>query len=123
MRVVSSKHKKDHRSMAKKLKGNRFRIKKRKIFTREEVIHNIVDKLHISEDMINGAEIISMVGKRNLVIENYVRVVVYEEDRIVVKTKKNYVTVCGSNLKIEYMMDIEMRISGRIRNIEFAVSL
>jgi len=119
MHVLHSKHKKNHRSVAKLLIGNRFRLRKRKTSNKDEVIDKIINRLNITEDVLNGAEIISLVGKRNLVIENYVKVVDYEEDRIVVKTKKNYLYVEGSNLKIEYITDEELRISERIDNIYF----
>ena len=39
------------------------------------------------EDVINGAEIISLVGKRNLVVENYVKVVEYSEELIGINDK------------------------------------
>ena len=123
MRLAFGKQGKDHRNVLKRLKGKNFKVDKCSAKDRDTVIDGIVDKLGLSDDIFRGAEIISMVGKRNLVLENYVKVVLYEEDKIVVKTKKNYVTVEGVNLKIEYMMDIELRISGRIDKVCFSMNI
>ena len=121
LRIARGRHKMSHRNVVRKIKGNDFKIKKAGIISRDEIVQSIINKLHISEDVINGAEIISLIGKRNLVIENYVKVVEYEKDKIIVKTKRNYLCINGHNLVIEYLLDEELRISGRIDMISFVI--
>ena len=70
-----------------------------------------------SGDIVTGAEIISMVGRRNLVSENYIKIIEYENDKIVVRTKRNYIYILGDNLRMEYLLDSEIRISGLIISI------
>lgn len=122
MRLVHSRRGKNHRRLVKDNSKNFCKVKRLKSSAgREEIIDSIIKRLNISEDVINGAEIISLVGKRNLVIENYVKVLEYELNRIVIKTKRNYVLIEGDNLKIEYLLDEELRITGKIHNISFVL--
>ena len=121
LKIAHSRHKLNHKNMVRKIKGDGYRIKKSRKLNKDEMVQTIINKLHITEDVINGAEIISLVGKRNLVIENYVKVVEYEEEKIVVETKKNYICINGNNFKIEYLLDVELRISGKIDNISFVI--
>ena len=121
MRLAHSRHKLNHKNVVRKIKGDGYRVRKEKVNSKDKIVQTIINKLHISEDVINGAEIISLVGKRNLVIENYVKVIEYEKEKIVVRTKKNYVCIEGNNLKIEYLLDVELRISGKIDSISFVM--
>lgn len=123
MRLVHSRRGRNHRRLVRNNSKNFSKVKRLKSSTgREEIIDGIIKRLNISEDVINGAEIISLVGKRNLVIENYLKVIEYELDKILIKTKRNYVLVEGNNLKIEYLLDDELRITGKIDNISFVLN-
>ncbi len=95
------------------------KAKKEKAIKKEAFMDKVVSRLNIPEDIISGAEIMTMVGKRNLVIENYVKVIECETDRIVVKTKRNNLRIDGKKLKIEYLYDVELRISGIIDSINY----
>jgi sporulation protein YqfC len=114
---IIRKHKKNHFEIKKNFKGDSFRINKFTLKKKDELINSLVSKLGISEDIVTGAEIISMVGRRNLVIENYIKIIEYENDKIVVRTKRNYIYILGDNLRMEYLLDNEIRISGLIISI------
>ncbi len=116
-KTLTKKHKRNHLEMKNNYKGDKFKIYKPNLVRKEELINSIIDKLGISEDIVTGAEIISMVGRRNLVIENYIKVVEYEDEKIVVRTRRNYIYILGDNMKIEYLLDNEIRISGMISSI------
>lgn len=92
---------------------------KEKATKKEMFMDKVISRLNIPEDILSGAEIMTMVGKRNLVIENYVKVVECETDRIVIKTKRNNLSIKGKKLKIEYLYDVELRISGIIDSINY----
>jgi sporulation protein YqfC len=92
---------------------------KEKATQKEMFMDKVISRLNIPEDILSGAEIMTMVGKRNLVIENYVKVVECETDRIVIKTKRNNLRIKGKKLKIEYLYDVELRISGIIDSINY----
>ena len=102
------------------MKGKgKVRIKREKAVSKEVFMDKVVRGLNIPEDILSGAEIMTMVGKRNLVIENYIKVLECETDEILVKTKRNNLRIVGKNLKIEYMYDIELRITGIIDSINY----
>ena len=115
--ILIRKHKKKHGEVKKSCIGDKFKCKGSGVAKKEEIINTIIDKLGISEDIVMGAEIISMIGRRNLLIENYVKVSEYEDEKIVVRTRRNHIYILGDNLKIEYLLDDEIRISGRISSI------
>lgn len=119
MRLLRSNHKTNKRNLLKKQGKDCYRVKKNKAAKKEEYIDSVLSKLNISEDVLTGAEVMTLVGKRSLVIENYMKVLVYEPDIIKVKTKRNNVSICGNNLKIEYLYDVELRITGRIQSITY----
>lgn len=95
------------------------KTKKEKSTKKDAFAEKVISRLNIPEDILNGAEIITMVGKRNLVIENYIKVLECETNKIVVKTKRNNMCIEGKKLKIEYLYDVELRISGIIDSINY----
>lgn len=119
MRVVKSHHKANHMELIKQHGKNTFKVKKEKATKKEEFIDKVVNGLNISEDIIKGAEIITLIGKRSLVIENYVKVVECEPERMQIKTKRNYICIEGKDLRIEYLYDVELRITGVIHSFTF----
>ena len=121
MQLIHSRHKKNHRNLVDKFIGVNIRTIKRKFKNKDEIIENIISKTNIAEDVLNGAEIISLIGRRNIVIENYEKVIEYGDEKIIIKTKKNYVIIEGKQLKIEYLLDVEVNISGIIDNIKINI--
>ena len=119
MRLLRSNHKANRNKILKKQGKDCYRVKKNKASKKEEIMENVLSRLNISEDVLTGAEIMTLVGKRSLVIENYIKVLEYEPDNIKVRTKRNNVCICGSNLKIEYLYDVELRITGLIKSITY----
>lgn len=119
MRLLRSNHKKNRRNLLKMQGKDNYKVKKNKACTREEFMDNVIRKLNISEDVLTGAEVMTLVGKRSLVIENYLKVLEYEPDEIKIKTKRNNVCICGENLRIEYLYDVELRVTGKIHSVSF----
>lgn len=119
MRLLRSNHKANRSKILKKQGKDCYRVKKNKASKKEEIMENILSRLNISEDVLTGAEVMTLVGKRSLVIENYMKVLEYEPDSIKVRTKRNNVCICGNNLKIEYLYDVELRITGLIKSIAY----
>jgi sporulation protein YqfC len=50
-------------------------------------------------------------------VENYKCILSAGDSEILIKTKKNIISVCGAELKIEYYCPEEIKISGEIGNI------
>ena len=119
VRFLKSNHKKNRRNLMKMQGKDTYKVKKNKASNREEFMDNIIRKLNISEDVLTGAEVMTLVGKRSIVIENYIKVLEYEPYLIKIKTKRNNVCICGENLRIEYLYDVELRVTGKIHSVSF----
>ena len=42
--------------MVRKIKGDGYRVRKEKVNSKDKIVQTIINKLHISEDVINGDE-------------------------------------------------------------------
>ncbi len=83
---------------------------------------NIVRRLELPKDCVYGDCLIHMVGNRELIIENYRNVCLFEENRIEITCKHCKLMIQGKNLSIAYYLEDEIRIQGCINLIEFVSS-
>lgn len=83
------------------------------------IIENMATKLNLPKDVLLGASIIHITGQQELYIENYKSIIEYTDKIIKVQGKTSKVYISGNNLHIEYFNHDDMKISGRIKNIEF----
>ena len=67
----------------------------------------------------NQAFVCTMNGPYELNIENFGSLGDYSEKRIVLHPWKSTITIEGERLLIEYFSDIDMKITGRIRSLDF----
>lgn len=82
--------------------------------------------LELPEEIVLGSVSICLFGQTELVLENYRKILEYEEDHICVQTKirekgmfAKRVQIRGRQLKIAYYTEYEMQINGWIDGIEF----
>ena len=82
------------------------------------IIENLTNQLHLPKDILFGASIMHITGQYEIYIENYKSIIEYNDKiiKVLAKTTKIYIT--GTNLHIEYFNNDDMKISGRIKNIE-----
>lgn len=83
------------------------------------IIENMAAKLNLPKDVLLGASIMHITGQHELYIENYKSIIEYTDKIIKVQGKTTKVYISGNNLHIEYFNRDDMKISGRIKNIEF----
>ncbi len=82
-------------------------------------IENIASKLNLPEDVLLGATIVTINGNRELNVENYRGLAEYDDNKIVVQGKKCMIVVEGQKLKIEYFSNVDMKIKGLIKSVEY----
>lgn len=82
---------------------------------------NISDKFELPKDLLLGAMNIHMTGKYEAYIENYKSIKEYDGTKIVINGKRNCVSICGTNLKIEYFTKTDMKIKGIISEVLFDI--
>lgn len=62
-----------------------------------------------------------MLGDSAIYICNFKKIIDYSQTKVVLKTKKNSLEICGSNLKINQINKGEIIISGKIFSCEVGV--
>ena len=71
--------------------------------------------LLIFQNVMLGVPLVTMVGDRELTIENYVGIIEYGEDIIRIKCKAVNVSITGKNLELKTMTDEFLYITGRFK--------
>ena len=75
----------------------------------------LADAIDISKNVMLGVPLVTMVGDRELTIENYVGIIEYGEDIIRIKCKAVNVSITGKNLELKTMTDEFLYITGRFK--------
>lgn len=76
------------------------------------------DALRLPGDSI-GASIISITGNKELLIENYRGIITYNDTKMLIQGRNDKICICGENLKIDYYTNEDMKVCGKISNIQF----
>ncbi len=79
----------------------------------------LVESLKLPKDMMMGVFVLSMIGNREVLIENYRGILEYTDTCILLQTKQGQIKFEGNNLVIEYYTNEDMKISGYIASVIF----
>lgn len=71
------------------------------------------------KDVALGAPILTVTGQTELMVENYRGILEYTEIMVRVQTKAGQIKITGKRLQIDYYTNDEMKITGRVRQIEY----
>lgn len=85
----------------------------------KSVKENMVESLELPKDLMYGASIVTITGRREVLIENYKGILEYTEDYIKIQAKNVKLTVYGKQLSIEYYTSEDMKVIGFIKSIEY----
>lgn len=83
------------------------------------IIEKISNNLNLPKDTLMGASIMHITGQYEIYIENYKNIIEYKDDSIRIQGKNCKIYITGKSLHIEYFNNDDMKISGRIKNIEY----
>lgn len=75
----------------------------------------IADAVDISKDVMLGVPLISMIGDREITIENYVGIIEYTDEVIRIKCKTINLKLIGNDLELKTMTESFLYITGRIK--------
>ena len=84
---------------------------------REQLAERFAEAASMPRDVVMGASAIT--GRNEICIENYRGILEYTDLLIRVQTKSGQIRLSGKNLQIEYYTNDEMKITGRIVQLEF----
>ena len=79
----------------------------------------MITSLELPKDLMLGAAILTVTGRREALIANYKGILEYEDSFIRVQTKTCRIQITGAHLALDYYTNEEMRITGLIESIQY----
>ena len=93
--------------------------KKKEEKERETYLDMLSSTLNLPSDILTGAPIITIIGKGEISVENYKRIIEYTDKKIRILTSIGIILIQGNHLKISYFANEEMKITGRFHSMEY----
>ena len=94
-------------------------MKKEKSDKKKEWILDMMESFEIPKETVLDVPIISLVGDREIVIENFISIVEYGDEVIRLKTQCGEFTIEGKNLEARSMDSEHIQIKGKIQALSF----
>lgn len=79
----------------------------------------VSDKLCLPKDVVNKASVIHILGQFEMYVENYRNIIEYTSELIYIQARTCKIKIIGKNLQIVYFNNCDMKISGKIKGIEY----
>lgn len=102
--------------MPAKRKG---RKKKKDEFKRASFKEKIVEILELPKEILLNMPKLTMIGRGNLIIENYKGVIEYEDNKIRINTGIGIIKIKGERLSIKEITSEDIMVDGEIEIMEF----
>ena len=84
-----------------------------------KIREQVIDQLELPKDLLLGEMIVTITGRKELLIENYKGILNYEDSFIRIQAKHSRVVIIGKQLSISYYTNEEMKITGFIEQIQY----
>lgn len=86
----------------------------------KRAIHEkMISQLELPRDLMLGAAIVTVTGRKEVLIENYKGILELEDSHIKIQTKNCRLEILGTGLTVEYYTNEEMKISGLIHSVQY----
>ena len=79
----------------------------------------IINTCELPKDVFLGASLISVIGNREIVIENFKHIIKYVPEKILIQCKHNQIVIIGEHLSVDCYSKEEIKISGNFTEIKF----
>ncbi len=95
---------------------------KKKITPKKKVSfqQHFAELLKLPQDLVYKDAVVTLLGSRQLRIENYQKLLEYQTDKIVVGVQPCKLVITGTNMEIVCYTNDEMYISGNIVSVSYA---
>lgn len=80
---------------------------------------SVTEQLKLPGDVMLGEILLSFSGRYSVTVENYRKILLFEENCIRLQGKNCMLQICGRRLKIAYYDRDSMKICGQIQSMEF----
>lgn len=78
------------------------------------------DVLEIPKELILNVPRITVLGNKQLIIENYKGIIEYEENKIRIKTSEGTIKLSGVKMTIKEITTDDLMVNGEILTIQFS---
>ena len=83
------------------------------------VKERLTDALNLPKDLTLGAVILTITGKHEAYVENYMSLIEYTENQIRIQTRTCKLEIHGKQLEIVYYTNEEMKITGELLEVKY----
>ena len=77
----------------------------------------VIEQLELPKDFVLKDALVTITGRRELLIENYKGILIYEDSFIKIQAKNCRIEITGTHLNIDYYTNEEMKITGFLQQI------
>ena len=82
------------------------------------VKEQMTEALNLPKDLTLGAVILTITGKHEAYVENYMSLIEYTENQIRIQTRTCQLEIHGAQLEIVYYTHEEMKSTGELREVQ-----
>lgn len=90
---------------------------------KQSVRERLANSLEASKEVLLDTAKITLIGNREVTVENYKSIVDYNEKQIVVETSPHRIKILGSQLEIISIAREMLFISGKVSRVEFKMEV
>ena len=83
------------------------------------VKERLTDALNLPKDLTLGAVILTITGKHEAYVENYMSLIEYTDEMIRIQTRTCKLEIHGEQLEIVYYTNEEMKITGELLEVKY----
>jgi len=80
---------------------------------------SVGDILDFPPDVVGEGPKITITGRRQILVENYIRIVDFSEEEIRLETAEGDVCLRGKELMLKVILSTELRVEGELSSITF----
>lgn len=102
-------------SLAKKKKKKEKKHEEKNVSMKEK----LAEMLELPKEIVMNIPKMTLIGSRDLIIENYKGIIEYENSRIRINTGAGVIKVMGNLLTIKEITSEDIMVSGDISSLEF----
>ena len=117
-KMFKSKHEKYKKKYFNSFYNKIKKREKREEKERESYLNILSSTLNLPSDILTGDPIITIIGRNEISIENYRRIIEYTSKNIKILTNIGSISIQGKDIKISYFGKDEMKIAGKFELIK-----
>ena len=89
--------------------------------SKKPIHEKMISQLELPKDLMLGAAIVTITGRKEVLVENYKGIIELEDSLVKIQTKNCRLQILGAHLTVEYsdLTNEEMKIVGLIDSVSY----